>query len=199
MTTLKGKARLLATATLLIVASSFAQAATDSVSWTNVGDTNYIFLFAETPFGLEPLTFDNVSFSAASSGWTLNELQPVTAIFSGAEVAAGSGGFTLDFSYWWNNTAIQWAEVLFDAGDYSYTIENSGRAAHNVPWFGGGAASWSYTNAFSGANQAAIGDYFASVSPAAVPVPSSVVLMLSAAAFMGFSRRARADAVATTA
>jgi|GEM_PF-2798685 hypothetical protein len=178
------------------------EAATATYTHTNVGDHNFLFLFAETPFGFQPLTLDTVApvnFAGDKLGWTEVERQPLTAVFSGSNVAAGNGSASIGFDYAWNNTAIQWAEVLFTAAvggtPSSYEIKNSGRAAHNVPWFGGGAPTWTESAWFAGANTVAIDTYFSTPTPAAVPVPSALVLLASAGAFLGFKRR-RGDAPA---
>ena len=81
--------------------------------------------------------------------------------------------------------SFQWAAVLFDG--VNYAIEDSGTFMFDSTQRG--RKAWSSSAAFSGINSLFIDNYFNNPGAAAVPLPNSVVLMLSAMAFVGITRR----------
>ena len=151
-------------------------------------NANYIFLFADVESGGKtPLTFNNVTFSGgfASAGWALSQpVEPLVAIFTGSQIPAGTGTYNLDFNATKNNVSMQWTEVLYDGSSWS-TLDN-GTAKYNSTlgiWSGIGTP-------FSLENTEYVTKYFNALPPAPVPLPNSVILLLSALAYLG-SRRVR--------
>lgn len=169
---------------MLLGVSSAALAANGSTDFVNDYASNTIFLFADNPGGNPGLQFTDLALADGFSDWTVETLTPALAIFTGAAAAPGAGSFRLDYRYRGRNVSFQWAEVLFDT--VSPVILGAGTAAFTRVRGGG---FWSGTNTFSDPNRRFVSDYFSTVSPAAVPLPDSVVLLLSAGAVMGFSRR----------
>ena len=173
------------TTALLLVAAFCAQAGTETNDFRNQSSMNYGFLFAD-PSG--DMTFTNLTFKNDFAGWTLEPLSASLAIYHGpAVVAPNAGRIRLTFDYVAPAVVLQWAEVMFDSGTMTYDTTASGSAMFDSSL--NGAAQWAASNVFSGANGIIIDDYFNAMGASAVPLPSSVVLLLSAAAFLGFSRR----------
>lgn len=188
MKTLKEKiARLIVAASFVTVVGN-AEAASSSETFFNDYASNYIFLFADEHRGNEVLTFDNVTFGGTATDWQADSLSPSLAIFSGSQLSPGAGSFVLDFTYNRNSVSFQWAEVFFDNGVVNMLGE--GTASFRNSRFG---PVWSGSSNFSNANQTFVNDYFANIPAAAVPIPPSIVMLLSAATFVGFSRRSGAD------
>lgn len=177
--------KLILAGALLAFAASSASAATQRTNFRNDSTVNHIFLFADDSGALPgpEIEFSAVDLRNGFSAWTLETLTPALAVFHGADTAPNAGRFRLTFEYNVPQVSFQWAEVLFDSVTNTYTsVTGTAYYDRNLPW------RWSYDNTFAAANRAFVDNYFG-VTPAPVPLPNSMVMLLSAAAFLGFSRR----------
>ena len=190
---------------LLAVFAGGAQAAITSETRPISHDMNALFLWAVDP---SDMTFDRGTSNFSSlTGWVLDTnpygapvpdnsawviAAPDIAI-GGGVVAAGSGTVEIGFDYVVGGGPFgasvfryQYALVLYNG--LSATVQTSGpgtviRSRRINRGFGFGPP-------LNTAQMAQIDRYFASLpAGAAVPIPNSVVLMASAIAFLGFSRR----------
>ena len=168
----------LALAAMLATFSGVAHATIGNVTFFNDVELNHGFLFSEDPVNLE---FLNLTFGARMNTWNVELLTPSTVVFSGPTVQPFRGLLKLQFDYQVPPVSFQWAEVLFQ--NDVVQINASGSAIFDPSQRG---RQWSTSNAFSAANTAFVTNYLA---PAPVPLPNSVVLMLSAIGFMSFTRR----------
>ena len=171
-----------ALALVLMIGASGAAAATYTGGFFNDVEMNYGFLFSDE---VNELEFLSLSFGRDMSTWNLDVQTPVQLVFSGPTVQPFRGLMNLSFEYKVRQVSSQWAEVLFDG--VNYTIQQSGTASYDSTQRRG--RQWSGSSMFSSANANAINAYFNAPSTSAVPLPNSVILMLSAVAFMGFARR----------
>ncbi|MGR8921954.1 MAG: hypothetical protein ACU85V_20250 [Gammaproteobacteria bacterium] len=186
MRTLRHPATALLLALGLLVTSHATVAASASTDFVNSERSNFIFLFAVDQGGVPSIEFTGLELENDFSDWQVNTLIPNLAIFSDPALetsAPGAGRFTLDFDHPRRTARFEWAEVVFDSVDY--VVQGAGAAQYN-----GNSGRWNFPSAFSAANSTFIDSFFTSLPAATVPLPNSVVLMLSAVAFMGFSRRA---------
>jgi len=198
------KISLLVLGVIIVCGSSLAEAALTSESRTINQDVNAVFLWAVDP---DDMTFDaGMSDFSALGGWTF-DTNPTGAavndnsawVLTAAGVASGAGVVTantatvdIGFDYVVGGLfgasvfQYQYALVLFDGT--SAAVQASGartlvRSAIANTGFGFGPG-------LNAAQFSAIDSYFATMPAAAVvPIPSSVVMMASAIALMGFSRR----------
>lgn len=186
MKTLKNKIIKTLSALALVACASNVTAAVKTQDFLNDTNTNYIFMFTDN----SNIEFSNISFDANKGfvDWTVESLTPSLAVIAGPETAARDGLFSLTFNYFRRSVSFQWAEVLFDAGTHTYVTQDAGTARYNSR-----SDRWGGNSSFSAVNAGFVQNYFDNLPPAAVPLPSSVVLMLSAAAFIGFSRRAQSN------
>ena len=167
---------------LLMIGTGAAAAATYSGAFLNDVEMNNAFLFSDD---VNELEFLDVSFERAMSAWNVDIQTPAQLVFSGPTVQPLRGLLRLSFEYKVRQVSFQWAEVLFDG--VNYAIQQSGTLHFDSTQPSG--AQWSGTNVFSSANAQYIDTYFNLPAATAVPLPNSVVLMLSAVAFIGFIRR----------
>ncbi|MCZ6665612.1 MAG: hypothetical protein O7B81_09925, partial [Gammaproteobacteria bacterium] len=131
------------------------------------------------------LQFTNLGFGGQMNTWINNVLTSAEIVYSGPTVLPPQGQLRLTFDYQVRQVSFQWATVLFDG--VNYAIQGSGTFMFDSTQRGSNA--WSSTTAFSAINTSLIDNYFNNPGAAAVPLPNSVVLMLSAMAFAGFTRR----------
>ena len=143
---------------------------------------NYGFFFSDDVAALQ---FTNLRFGGQMNTWINDVLTPAEIVYTGPNVLPGQGRLQLTFDYQLPQVSFQWATVLFDG--VNYAIQGSGTFMFDSTQQGINA--WSSTTAFSGINTQLIDNYFNNSGAAAVPLPNSVVLMLSAMAFAGFTHR----------
>jgi hypothetical protein len=178
----------LAVALILMMGAGTAGAATFSGAFLNEAEINYGFLFSDD---VNELEFLDLTFGRDMSTWNLDVQTPTQYVFSGPTVQPFRGLMQLSFEYKVPQVSFQWAEVLFDGVDYA--IQKSGTASFDSTQ--PRRSQWSGSTVFSSANAGLVDDFFSAPAASAVPLPNSVVLMLSAVAFMGFVRRdGRAEA-----
>jgi hypothetical protein len=130
------------------------------------------------------MMFDGVDLSDAELvGWTSSALASDYVVFEGPEVKKSKGKFVIDFDF--DDSVVstftfQFAEVLYDG--VTETIQNTGNIEYD-----GSKLLKPTVNGLSVGQMANITAYFAPAT--AVPIPSSVVLMMSAIGFLGIVRR----------
>ena len=169
-------------ALMLMGGALAAPAATQTVRFSNTNEMNYGFFFSDDVAALQ---FTNLRFGGQMNTWINDVLTPAEIVYSGPTVLPGRGRLQLTFDYQLPQVSFQWATVLFDG--VNYAIQGSGTFTFDSTQAPRNA--WSGTGAFSAVNTLLIDDYFNNPGAAAVPLPNSVVLMLSAMAFAGFTRR----------
>lgn len=152
-----------------------AQAASLNQSFSNDFDTNAIYLWSDDPSNMQ---FEQVRFSAAMAGWNLDVDSASALVLSGPAAAAGAGRFTVKMDYQVKPFSMQWAEVFFDSGI------NRILGGGTLTYRNGG---WSGSDVFTRAGD--IPHQFSAQS--AVPLPPSIVLLLSALAFFPLRRYVR--------
>ncbi len=167
---------------ILMMGTGSAAGATFSGTYWNDVEMNVGFFFSDDAAELE---FNGVTFGAAMSLWNVDVQTPTHLVFAGPTAPAFAGSVNISFEYYVPQVNFQWAEVLFDG--VNYAIQRSGTLHFDFAQ-PAGSQLWG-TNVFSSANAQFIDNYFNGPIAASVPVPNSVVLMLSAVAFMGFVRR----------
>lgn len=171
--------------------------------WQANGTTmNHGFFFSNdiadvtfTDLSLHDFDFDP---AAGLDSWSIDVASPATYVFSSGDpastVAPLSGLMHLEIDYQAPVVTFEYAEVLFDGVNYSIEQTRTLTYDSTQPFW----ARWSSTAGLSALNTQFIDTYFGGAPATAVPLPNSVVLLASAAAFMGFTRR-RSDAVAANA
>ena len=168
---------------LMLMGGALAtHAATQSIRFSNTNEVNYGFFFSDD---VAELQFTSLRFGGQMNTWNNDVLTPAEIVYSGPTVLPGRRRLQLTFDYQLPQVSFQWATVLFDGvnhaiqGSSTFTFDSTQRPRN----------AWSSTAAFSAANTLLIDNYFNNPGAAAVPLPNSVVLMLSAMAFAGFTRR----------
>jgi hypothetical protein len=169
-------------ALLLILGSFAAHAATESVQFSNDAEMNYGFYFSDD---VTELQFVDLRLRGQMNSWNVDVLTAEAIVFSGPTVLPPRGRMRLTFDYQVPQVSFQYATALFDGANY--TIQTSGTFMFDSTKSGSNA--WSKSNAFSNLNTLYVENYFNNLGGAAVPLPNSVVLLLSAIAFVGFTRR----------
>lgn len=161
----------------LSLAATSAQAATLNQTFMNEFDANALYFWADDATNLQ---FAGASFGANMTQWTVTANTGEALVLEGpTTVPAASGRFTLQLDYVTRPFSLQWAEVFFDSG------VNRILAGGTLSYTSGG---WVGSNVFT---HAADVPYQFSAQ-AAVPLPQSVVLMLSALVFLPLRRLTRA-------
>lgn len=196
-TTRRATASVIVAAVALLAAHSCA-AATANRWQANVTTMNYGFFFSNDTSAVELTGLDLYDFdfdpAAGLGSWNIDVAGPSAYVFSSGAPASTitpfSGVMNLEIDYKSPVVQLEYAEVLFDGVDY--TITRSRTLTHDSTqpvW-----AVWSTTNAFSALNTQFIDNYFGSPGATAVPLPNSILLLLSAGTFLGFTRRSAAVA-----
>jgi hypothetical protein len=195
------KTKFLILIALLALSIGVANATISSEDRTNSHDMNALFLWAADP---SDMTFDvgasdlsdlavwsfyNSPYGAIdNSAWVLHAPDLNT---GGGVVSAGSSTVTIGFDYrvdsiFGSTFQYQYALVLWNGA--SATIQASGTRRVVRGFLNFGINFWPALNA---TQIAQIDSYLSTTpAPAAVPIPNAAALMLSAVAFLGFSRRA---------
>ncbi len=173
---------------LLALTVQASEAASDRLTLWNQDPVTHIFLFVDTPPGMSPvIEFSAMELKNDFLDWSVDRFDPSLAVLAGPEVQSGRGRLRLTFDYYLPQVAVQWAEVLYDSVAGSYVISGAGTLAVEA---GSRPLSVVENPAFAAANARYIDDYFGNPpAVSSVPLPNSVVLTLSALAFLGFSRR----------
>lgn len=179
------------------------EAAITSETHTKPAAVNAVFLWAVDPLDM---TFDiGASDFSGLGGWSLDTDPYGSPIADNAWVltapgittgggAGTSAPMTVGFDYVvgggpFGSSIFQYQFAIVLWGGASSTIQGSGaRTVVRSGFFNGG---FNAEPALSAAQFAQIDGFLTSMpAPTAVPIPNSVVLMASAIAFLGFSRRA---------
>ena len=151
--------------TLLLTTSS-AGAATLKQTFMNDFETNAVYLWS---LDTSNMSLDGFSASADMGGWKADISSPARMVLGGATVAAGAGRFNLLMNYKTTPLRLEWAEVLFD---------HVGRMVK-------GYGALGFSNGWSNSNVAThLIDIPLHPRAAAMPLPSSVLMMLSALALI---------------
>jgi hypothetical protein len=169
----------------LTLSAGGANAATQSTNSFNTTEMNYGFFFSDD---VTELQLTDLSFGARMNAWTNDVLTPAEIVFTGPTVQPLRGLMRLTFDYQAPQVGYQWAMVLFDG--VNHAIQDSGTVAFDSTLRG--PSAWSSSSAFSALNTQHIDNYFNRPGAAAVPLPKSAALMLSAMAIVGFNRRSDA-------
>ncbi len=156
-----------------------ASAAFMNQSFLNEFDTTSIHFWSDDA---TKLAFDRVSFGQNMGAWSVESNTGDTLVLAGPVVAATRGRFSLRLDHDRQPFSMQWAEVFFD-GAFN-VIRGSGTLHYS-------GSAWTGSDLFTHALD--IPNQFS--SSAVVPLPSSVVLLLSSLLFVplrGLRRRAAA-------
>ncbi len=160
--------RFAATLLALSLTATTAVAATLNQTFMNDFASNAMYFWSENPANMQ---FGAVSFGSNMSGWSVQSASAAALVIQGPVVAAAQGRFTMGFDYVTRPFSLQWAEVFFDSGINH--ILGAGTLSYS-------ASGWAGTNVFTHA--ADVPHQF--TTQASVPLPPSVVLLLSALAFL---------------
>jgi hypothetical protein len=114
------------------------------------------------------MSLDGFSAGANMSGWKVDLSTPARMVISGPTITPGAGRFNLLMNYKTAPFQLEWAEVFFN------NITNVVLGAGTLSFNGGG---WSNANVATH-----LVDIPLHPAAAAMPVPSSILLMLSALA-----------------
>ncbi len=147
----------------LALTVSHASAERLDQTFANDFNTSSIYLWADDPLNLE---FDRVRFGQNMGDWTVQSNSGEALVLAGTTVAAGAGRFSLRLDYVTRPFSLQWAEVFFDSG--LNVIQGAGTLRYS-------GSAWTASNVFT--RGADMPNQFASSS--AVPLPGSIVLLLS--------------------
>ena len=152
--------------TLLLTAGSAAAAILEQ-TFMNDFETNAIHLWS---LDSSNMRLDGFSASADMRGWKADVSSPAHMVLSGPPVAAGAGRFNLLMNYKAAPFRLEWAEVLFNS--VGTVVKGYGTLSFN----GNG---WSNSNAATH-----LIDMPLHPRAAAMPLPSSLLMMLSALALI---------------
>ena len=155
-----------------------AGAATKNQMFQNDYDSNALYFWSDNPSNLQIAL---ASFGAHMGDWTVDSSTGDALVLSGSTLGAGQGRFTLSFDYVARPFTLQWAEVFFDSG-VNHLLDG-GTLSY-------GSSGWSGTSAFTRAGD--IPNQFA--AQASVPLPPSLVLLLSSLLFIPLRRLSRVRA-----
>lgn len=164
---MKNCATCLSLLTALLLTTGSAGAATLEQTFMNDFETNAIYLWS---LDASNMSLDGFSASADMGGWQADSISPAHMVLSGPTVAAGAGRFNLLMNYKSTPFRLEWAEVLFD--HVGAVVKGYGTLSFN----GNG---WSNSNVASH-----LIDIPLHPQVAATPLPSSVLMMLSALALI---------------
>ena len=157
-----------------LLATGNGSAATLNQTFTNDFETNAVYLWSVDPSNM---TLAGLSFGASMSGWQADRQNPAKLVLRGPTVGAAAGSFNLLMSYRHTPFKLEWAEVFFD------NVNNVVRGYGTLSFNGSG---WSNAN---------IATHLIDIPlhpvAAALPIPSSLLLMFSALALMPLQRLRR--------
>lgn len=159
---------------LALLAGGNASAAVLQQAFTNDFQTNAVYLWSVDPSNM---TFDGVSFGANMTAWEADIQTPAKRVLRGPTIGAAVGSFNLLMNYTSTPFKLEWAEVFFD------NITNVVRGYGTLTYNGSG---WSNADVATH-----LIDIPLHANAAATPIPSSVLLMLSALALVPLQRLAR--------
>ncbi len=156
--------------------------------YQNDTDLTNLFLWSDNP--------QNMSFLGADlsdkklAGWTVALNTGSFAVLEGPEVKKSLGKFDIEFDYKIAPFTLQFAEVLYNATTGNIGISHEGQLEFNGKKLGKPVA-----RALTSAQITDVNSYFVQ-GGAVVPVPNSVLLMISAIGFLGVAGRRRSFDVA---
>jgi len=160
---MKSIARFASTLLALSLTATTAFASTLNQTFMNDYSANALYFWSDDSANLQ---FGAVRFDTGMSAWSVQSSSGSTLVLSGDVVAAGKGRFTLQLDYGKQPFSMQWAEVFFDSGISQ--ILGAGTLSYSK-------SGWVGTSVFT--HGADIPYQF--TAQTAVPLPSSVVLLLS--------------------
>lgn len=167
-------------ALLLSLTPLGSQGALVTERYRNDSDITELFLWSDDT---SVMTFAGVDLSDPKlAGWTVLDFGD-RLVLEGPEVKMSLGKFDIDFDYSVEPFTAQAAEVLFDEVAATWTLQKTGKLE-----FDGTKLKKPTANPLSAMQIGHIDAHF-SPSPAAVPIPSSALLMVSAIAFLGVAAR----------
>ena len=193
MDTLRNKITWLAA--LLLVAPLAANGITVTERFTNGNDITHLFFWAEGPvpdMNFVGVDLGNPTTDPKLNGWVSSPTpSPFPAntfslVLAGPEIKNNLGKFDIDFNHTNATFTFHFAEVLYDgvgAFDETTHIQETGSI-----FYDGKKLINPTAYALSTGEMLDVTTYFAS-GATAVPIPSSVVLMMSAVGFMGIASR----------
>ena len=171
-----------------------SQAAVVTQTYKNATEITNLFLWSEDP---ADMTFVDVDLSDKKlAGWTIPVTFADRLVLDGPQVKKGkkAAKFNIEFDYSAAPFKFQFAEVLFDDATATWALQKTGSIE-----FKGGKLGKSQAYTLSAAQLGHINDYFSVPAPAAVPIPRSMLLMVSAVAFLGVGSRKAGAATNTPA
>lgn len=165
-----------------IVANANAAVITDR--YKNDAEMTNLFLWATDPTNL---SFGNIDLSDAKlAGWSVPINTGAYVVLEGPAIAKSQSKINIDFEFKVAPFSFQFAEVLYDAVGNDIAIQATGLIGYKAS---NGKLDKASANPLSAAQGADIKAYFGP-APAIVPLPGSVVFMLSAIGLVGvISRR----------
>jgi hypothetical protein len=158
-------------------------AAAESVSgrYKNDADITHLFLWSDD---LSDMTIANADLSDKKlSGWTIENLSKSLVLVHGPEVKKSTGKFAIDFNVSVAPFRYTFAEVLYNAIGNIVSLQAAGSVTYD------GKKFLKPVDGLLSAQQAFDVRTYFSPAAAVVPVPNSVILMMSALGFMGIVKR----------
>ena len=154
-----------------LLAGANVGAAVLKQTFSNDFQTNAVYLWSVDPSNM---SLEGVAFGANMSGWQADVQTPAWLVLSGPTIDAAVGSFSLKMKYKSTPFQLEWAEVFFD------TVNNVVRGYGTLTYNGSG---WGNADVAT-----RLRDIPLQATAAAMPVPSSVLLMLSALALVPLQR-----------
>lgn len=156
----------------LSLATGSLSAATLNQTFMNDFEATSIYLWSDAPGNM---SFVGAGFGADMSTWSVTSNTGAQLVLGGSTVAPGAGRFDLAMNYHTAPFTVQWAEVFFSG------LVNVVRGSGTLTYQGAG---WSNVDAFS--HLADIPNRV--IASSAVPLPSSVLLMLTSLLFVPLTK-----------
>ncbi len=156
---------------LISLGGAKTSAAELNQAFTNDFQTNAVYLWSTDPLNM---TFDGVSFGTNMPAWHAALHTPARLVLSGPTIGAAAGSFNLVMNYKNTPFKLEWAEVFFD--NTINVVRGYGTLTYN-------GSGWSNADVATH-----LIDIPLHANSAATPIPSSVLLMLSALALVPLQR-----------
>ncbi len=146
-------------------------AATLNQTFANDFDTTSIYLWSDAPGNM---SFAAVGFGSNMTTWSVQSNTGAQLVLAGSTVAPGAGRFNVTMNFTTTPFTMQWAEVFFSGG--FNVVRGAGTLTYQ-------SAGWSNANTFTH-----LADIPQQFGAAAVPLPSSLMLLLSSLLFVPLAK-----------